>query len=74
MVVGARVRKLRLDHGLRQEDLSKILNIGQATLSEYERGILNIPLKTLIAVAKYFDVDMNYITCVSKTKAPFPRK
>lgn len=33
-----------------------------------------MPVECLIQLAKFYDVDMNYITGVSDTRRPFPTK
>ena len=40
-----RIRNLRIDKGLTQEALAKVLNIKQNTYSQYEIGVLNYPLE-----------------------------
>ena len=45
----------------------------QTTYSDYEKGKVRIPVECLIQLAKFYDVDMNYITGVSDTLRPFPK-
>ena len=56
-----KIRDLREDHDMTQEDLAKILNISQRTLSHYERGTRSMPIDTLKKVAEYFDCSVDYI-------------
>lgn len=37
------------------------LGIGQNTVSRYESGVLEADYKTLIAIADYFDVSIDYL-------------
>lgn len=67
-----RIRYLREDHDLSQKQVGEILHIGQRTYSDYELGNTRIPLESLITLAKYYDVDMNYISGVSNKKRRFP--
>ena len=64
-----RIRNLREDNQL---EISKILNVGQKTYSDYETRKIRIPLDSVIILAKYYNVDMNYITGISDIKNPFP--
>lgn len=69
----SRIRSLREDNDYTQIQIAKILNVGQRTYADYELGKTRIPVDSLIKLAKYYNVDMNYITGVSNNKKPFPR-
>ena len=69
----SRIRSLREDNDYTQIQIAKILNVGQRTYADYELGKTRIPVDSLIKLAKYYNVDMNYITGVSNNKNPFPR-
>lgn len=56
-----RIRDLREDHDLTQNDLAKILNIGQRTYSHYENGTRKIPWDILISLANYYDCSIDYL-------------
>ena len=66
------LRTLREDRDLSQADLARVLHIHQTTYSDYEKGKVRIPVECLIQLAKFYDVDMNYITGVSDTLRSFP--
>lgn len=69
----SRIRALREDNDYTQIQIAKILNVGQRTYADYELGKTRIPVDSLIKLAKYYNVDMNYITGASNNKKPFPR-
>lgn len=69
-----RIRNLREDADLNQIAIAKELNIAQTTYSDYEKGKVRIPIECLIQLAKFYNVDMNYITGVSNIKRKFPDK
>ena len=69
-----RIRALREDNDYTQTQIANILNIGQRTYADYELGKTRIPIDSLIKLAKYYDVDMNYISGTSNDKKPFPRQ
>ena len=46
-----RLRDLREDHDLKQQDIANLLNIRQTVYSRYERGFQNLPLEHLITLA-----------------------
>lgn len=69
-----RIRGLREDADKNQTEIATLLNIGQKTYSDYELGKTRIPLDSVIILAKYYDVDMNYICGISNEKKPYPKK
>ena len=56
-----RIRDLREDHDLKQEDIASMLGIQQTVYSRYERGFQNIPLEHLVKLADYYGVSIDYI-------------
>ena len=69
-----KIREMREDRKLSQQDIADLLHIGQRTYSDYETGKTRIPVKSVIALAKFYDVDLNYLTGISQEKNPFPEK
>lgn len=69
-----RIRGLREDHDLNQTAIAKAIHVAQTTYSDYENGKVRIPVECLIRLAKFYGVDMNYITGVSCIKNKFPVK
>ena len=69
-----RIRALRQDHDYTQTQIAEILHIGQRTYADYELGKTRIPVDSLIVLAKFYGVDMNYISGISDIKKPFPEK
>lgn len=67
-----RIRALREDNDYTQTQIANILNIGQRTYADYEFGKTRIPVDALIKLAKFYDVDMNYICGVSGVRGRFP--
>lgn len=68
-----RIRALREDNDYTQSRIAGLLNIGQNTYADYELGKTRIPVDSLIKLAQFYDVDMNYITDISKTVHKFPK-
>lgn len=73
MEYSTRIRNIREDKDLLQKDIAKVINVNQRTYSNYELGIRKIPIETLIELAKFYNVDMNYICGVSDELRPFPQ-
>ncbi|GBK65491.1 helix-turn-helix transcriptional regulator [Paenibacillus macerans] len=56
-----RIRDLREDRDLTQQQLADFLNISQATYSRYESGNLDVPSSVLIMLSEFYDVSIDYI-------------
>lgn len=67
-----RIRDLREDHDLTQEEVAKILCVKQATYSRYESGAINVPVDILIKLASYYNTSVDYI--LGLTNNPTPTK
>lgn len=68
-----RLKDLREDHDLKQEDVAKILNIAQTNYSKYELGKINIPINTLKKLALIFDTSIDYLLGLTNERKPYPR-
>lgn len=67
-----RIRSLREDNDYTQSYIASLLNVGQRTYADYELGKTRIPVDSLIILAKFYNVDMNYITGITNKKNSFP--
>lgn len=63
-----RIRELRNEKGLRQEDLAAMINVSQQTISRIETGETQIPVDILIHLSKLFHVSADYILKLSDTR------
>ena len=63
-----RIREIREDYSLTQQKIADLLHIGQRTYADYESGKTRIPVDSLLILAKYYDVSMDYITGASDQK------
>ena len=69
-----RIRSLREDKDLKQSEIAYLINVGQKTYSDYELGKTRIPIDSIIKLAKFYNVSMDYICGVSDIKNKFPSK
>ena len=67
-----RIRALREDMDKTQCEIANLLNVGQRTYCDYELGKTRIPVDSLITLAKYYNVSMDYICGVSDKRNSFP--
>lgn len=56
-----RLKELRLKKHLSQTRLALDLNMNQNTICRYETGVRQADYKTLIILAEYFDVSVDYL-------------
>ena len=70
-----RIRNLREDHDLKQEDIARLLHCTQACYSNYETGKRDIPTEVLIQLAGLYHTSTDYILGLTDDSAPpIPRK
>ena len=74
MKYNERIRELREDHNLTQQKIADLLNIGQRTYSDYESGKTRIPIDSILVLARYYNVSLDYITGASNQKNEYPLK
>ena len=65
-----RLKDLREDHDLSQEDIAKVLQTTQEQVSKYETGRQMMGIDKYIKLAKYYNVSLDYLTGLIDT----PRK
>lgn len=63
-----RIKQLRKEHNLKQTDIAKMLEVTPRHYQQIEYGKINIPTLTLMALADYFDVSIDYL--VGRTDDP----
>ena len=69
-----RIRGLREDNSKTQQQIANLLHIGQRTYCDYESGKTRIPVDSLLLLAKYYDVSVDYISGASNIKNHYPIK
>lgn len=56
-----RIRNLREDRDLTQKQMGEVLSCSQRVYSNYERGDIDIPTATLIKIADFHNVSVDYL-------------
>ena len=67
-----RMRNLREDNDLTQQEIATMLGTSQTMYARYERGANEMPIRHLIKLAKYYDVTTDYLLALTKEKNRFP--
>lgn len=60
-----RLLQLRKEARLKQSELAQILNTTQRRISHLESGKVEPDLITLVAIAKYFNVTLDYLVGIT---------
>lgn len=68
-----RIRDLREDKDLTQEQLAKLLNVSQTTYSRYESGNLDIPSQSLVKLAQYYSTSVDYLLNLTDNRLPYKK-
>lgn len=63
-----RLRDLRQDKELNQENIADILGVHQTQYSRWERGAQEIPFHHAITLAKFYKVSLDYIAGLTNRK------
>ena len=66
----ARLKDLREDKNLTQQQVSDLLGIQQTVYSRYERGAQDIPVRHLLVLADYYRTSTDYL--LGRTNNPAP--
>ena len=64
-VIGQKIKKLRLEKGLNQNEFAAAIHVTQASLSLYENGNKLPSINVLVNVAKYFNVSIDWLCDIS---------
>ncbi len=60
MIFSNRLRQLRKEKGLTQQELGDLINVTKVSICCYEKGTRTPTLETLMELTKVFNVDLNY--------------
>ena len=65
-----RLRDLREDHDMTQDELVRALDMHKTTYTNYEQGKRELPFSLAIRLAQLYNVSLDYIAGLSDTPAP----
>lgn len=63
-----RIRNLREDADLTQQQIADFLGTSQTMYARYERGANEMPIRHLIQLAQYYQVSLDYLCGLSNKK------
>lgn len=59
--LGERLRKLRIENHLRQDQVARLVNVEKSSISMYETGMRQPSYATLVRLANVFNVTTDYL-------------
>ena len=68
-----RLKEIREDKDLKQEDVANALGIKQQQYSEYERGTVLISIEKLDKLANYYHTSVDYLIGRTDERKPYPK-
>lgn len=60
-----RLKDLREDRDLTQEDIAKVIGTSQSYYAQYENGKRELPFTRAIEIAKFYNVSIDYLAGVT---------
>ncbi len=69
-----RLRDLREDNDLTQEQAAIIGCISKKSYERYENGVRDIPLEIIIKYAEFYNTSIDYIALLTNANKPYPKK
>ncbi len=61
-ILADRIKQLRKERKLNQEDIGTILNVSKTQISDIEKGKRLTTIENLVILANYFNVSLDYLT------------
>ncbi len=58
---GQRIKELRIEKGLSQQQLADELNTTQKNISKYELEVIDLSTELIIRLCKFFEVSADYL-------------
>lgn len=69
-----RIRDMREDADLTQQQVAVYLQCDQSLYSKYERGERIIPLEVMVKLAHFYKTSVDYLLGLTDEKAPYKRR
>lgn len=61
-VIGTRIKELRLNKKVTQKEIAEGIGVSSVSIQRFEYGSVRPSLDTLIALADFFDVSLDFLT------------
>ncbi len=71
MIMRLKIRDVREDHDLTQQQIAEYLMCDQSLYSKYERGERDVPLNIMIKLAQFYKTSVDYLVGLTENKQPY---
>ena len=68
-----RLKEIRVDKGLSQKEIAKLLRTTQQQYSKYEIGIQILPIEKIVILADYYNTSIDYLLGRTDERKPYPK-
>ena len=68
-----RIKDLREEKDLRQQDIAEYLKMSQRNYSYYERGIAALTEEVLTKLADFYKTSIDYLLCRTDERKPYKK-
>jgi len=63
-----KLKQLREENNVTQIELAQAIGVTDRNIRRYEKGIVEPTLSVIVAIAKYFNTDTNYLLGISDVR------
>lgn len=71
MLMRLKIRDVREDHDLTQQQVAEYLMCDQSLYSKYERGERDVPLNIMIKLAQFYKTSIDYLVGLTENKQSY---
>ena len=68
-----RLKDIREDKDLKQEDIAKILEVTQAQYNRYENGVNSMPIEKYSKLADFYNTSVDYLIGKTNIREPYKK-
>lgn len=61
MTIGERIKEMRNENGLTQQQLASLIGVAQNTISQYENGTANASIEIIVRLADVLHTTTDYL-------------
>ena len=73
-VLANRIKELREDKDITQQEIAEYLCVAQNTYCNYENGKREPPIELLVKLSRYYEVNLEYLLGLTDYSSPLPKR
>lgn len=71
ITIGERLKALRIEKGLTQDEMAKLLGVSKITVCRMETNAGDLSSEEVITLSKYFNINTDYLLCLTNIRVNF---